>query len=633
MVSFLGLAALGLSALYLVHYYRCFQANLAAAKTSGFPYICLPVYTYNRFWLVTHRLWLPFIDVLPKSWTQKWRPFIVPEFPWAQLYDCFRELNSDCFLLVAPGANTLWVADAEATAQMTSRRNDFPKPTHLYGSVDIFGKNVVSTEGAMWRHHRKITSPPFNEQSNRVVWTESLHQGQCMMASWIDKDQKTTGALKDVAAQAMRLSLHVISRAGFGVRLAWPHEEGDEKPSPGHTLTYKDALSGLLDNIITVMLTPRWLLENSPFELHKVAWESFREWGQYMREMYNAKLQEVRSGEIREGMDLMGALVKGAGITSESLRENGKVGSEKGATPSKKQLITDDEIFGNAFVFILAGHETAANTIHFSTLYLAMNPSSQRHLQQDLDKVLGDKPVSQWDYDEDMPKLFGSMCGAVMNEELRLIAPVVGIPKSTPEGQPQGIQLNGQHYTVPGGSYVTISTAATHRNPKYWPHTSIEDLEEFRPERWLLDETKGANGAFGSDDKAYQEEEGMEFDQTDKRPDTAASLFRPARGAYIPFSDGYRSCLGRRFAQVEILAVLAVMFKSWTVELDVSEWLSDEEFESATEAERRAAWEKARARANWLLRNGMMTIITIQMRKDKVPLRFVRRGEERFKNY
>lgn len=63
----------------------------------------------------------------------------------------------------------LHVADAEAIAQITTRRNDFPKPIGMYSSIDLFGKNVVSTEGAFWRHHRKITSPPFTEKNNHLV--------------------------------------------------------------------------------------------------------------------------------------------------------------------------------------------------------------------------------------------------------------------------------------------------------------------------------------------------------------------------------------------------------------------------------------------------------------------------------
>lgn len=546
----------------------------------------------------------------------------MPEFLWDKQYDAFRELGSDIFIIVAPGHNTLYVADPEAVSQITTRRNDFPKPTWMYNSVDIYGKSVVSTEGAMWRHHRKITSPPFTEKNNHLVWTESLHQAQSMVTGWVGKDGKPTGPIWNVASEAMRLSLHVISKAGFGVRLSWPHEETKSEIPEGHTLTYKDALSLLLENIIVVMLTPTWLLPRSPLKVHKVAHEAFTEWGKYMRELYEAKRSEVKVGESRAGMDLMGALVKGAGITPETMAGGDP---EKGSSPSNKQLLTDEEIFGNAFVFILAGHETAANTIHFSMMYLAMHPKSQRHLQRDLDEILGDRPVEEWDYEVDVPKLFGSMCGAVMNEELRLIPPVVGIPKTSTMNQPQGLQVGGRHLTVPQDCYITLDTAALHRNPKYWPHTSEEDLLDFRPERWLVEEHKDAH-----QEEAYAAEEGLDFDGPDKRPDTAASLFRPVKGGYIPFSDGYRSCLGRRFAQVEILAVLAVIFKHWSIELDVSMFMSDEELLKASPQQMREAWDKADARARNLLRTGMMTIITIQMRKDKVPVRFVKRGEEKF---
>lgn len=628
MISYVSLAVLGLVAAYAALTYRAFMRNLAEAKKSGVPYICMPFYNFNPFWLVTHRLWLPILEKLPSRFTQPWVQYTEPDWMWQKMYKCFKEYDSDMLMIVSPGKNTLYVADPQACSQITTRRNDFPKPIEIYTSVDLFGKNVVSTEGAIWRHHRKITSPPFTEKSNQLVWRESLHQAQMMVEGWMPKGVKDSGPVWDVASQAMRLSLHVISRAGFGVRLTWPHEEGSDQAVPeGHTLTYKDALSLLLENIIVVMLTPHWLLKRSPLKFHQVAWESFVEWGKYMKEMYHDKREEVKKGESREGLDLMGALVKGAGITSESLNA-----TDNGTDPEKGngQLLTDDEILGNAFVFILAGHETAANTIHFSLLFLAMNWGSQERLQKDLDAILGDRPASEWDYDEDVPKLFGSMCGAVMNEELRLIPPVIGIPKSTAPGRPQGLQSQGKQITVPGGAFVNLVTAALHRNPKYWPHTSEEDLLSFRPERWLLEDTI-TSGKTADDGDAYAEEEGLDFDGPDKRADTAPSLFRPEKGSYVPFSEGYRSCLGRRFAQVEILAVLATIFKYYSVELDVQAFMTDEELEVAEAGARQVVWDRARARAVDLLENGMMTIITIQMRKGKVPMRFVKRGEEKFK--
>lgn len=629
MVSYLILAVVGLAFAYVANTVRCFAVNLAAARKSGLPYVCMPVYTFNRFWLSTHLIWLPLCKkILPASWLT-WTDFAIPDWGWTQKHGIYEKLGCDMFIVVSPGKNLLAVADADAVNQITTRRTDFPKPIDLYGSLDVFGKNVVSTEGAIWRHHRKITSPPFTERNNRVVWEESLRQAKSMMAGWMKPDDEVSKPLHDVSDQMMRLSLHVISLAGFGVRLTWPHEdEGPQKPPPGHSLTFKDALTLLLDNLLVVLVFPKWMMKWAPNKTLNETYEAYTEWYKYMREMYNKKLDDVTSGRAGDGMDLMGALVRGAGYSADSPPDTPTTNEKKPGNPNpSKPILTEDEILGNAFVFILAGHETAANTIHFASVFLAMHPSSQRRLQQDLDAILGDRPSSEWDYDDDVLKLFGSMCGAVMNEELRVLPPVVGIPKTTAPGVPQGLSAAGRHYSVPAGCFVSLSTAGLHRNPKYWPHTDLEDLNNFRPERWLLDDE--AQQSASSDPQA--QEQGPDKDGPDTRPDTASTLFRPLKGSYVPFSDGYRSCLGRRFGQVEILAVLATIFKTWSVELDVSTFLREGESEETLGAERkREVWRAADERARELMRTGMGTIVTIQLRGEKVPLRFVRRGGERF---
>jgi len=185
MVSVLFFVGLTIFAFYVFSTYRGLARNLAAAKHSGIPYIIVPVFTFNRFWLITHRLWLPFIRRLPNSWTSPWLPYVVgipklvltdlcrsfldPEWSWLYRHELFAKHGSDTLLLVAPGQNTMFVADPDVITQITNRRNDFPKPTQMYKAVDIFGKNVVSTEGSVWRQHRKITSVPFTEANNRLV--------------------------------------------------------------------------------------------------------------------------------------------------------------------------------------------------------------------------------------------------------------------------------------------------------------------------------------------------------------------------------------------------------------------------------------------------------------------------------
>jgi cytochrome P450 len=332
-----------------------------------------------------------------------------------------------------------------------------------------------------------------------------------------------------------------------------------------------------------------------------------------MDELFEAKKEEISSGHSTEGMDLFGTLIRGSGILDEKTTD-----------------LQKSDILGNAFVVMLAGHETTANVIHFSLLFLAMNWQSQKRLHEDIDKSLGGKPMKDWNYEEDFPKLFGGMPAAVMNETLRLLQPIINIPKSTTPGRPQEFTMGGQQYRIPANTDISLC-AAIHRNPKYWPPppnykstNGLPDVDCFRPERWIVD------------DRPVEAFEDINYDDEGLRgpsgEDTSAQLFKPVKGSYIPFSDGYRSCIGRRFAQVEILAAFAVIFSQYSVELAVDEFASDAEVEKMPVGgkERKEVWQKVADRADHLLMKTMGSIITLQLRGSTIPIRLVKRGRERF---
>jgi cytochrome P450 len=332
-----------------------------------------------------------------------------------------------------------------------------------------------------------------------------------------------------------------------------------------------------------------------------------------MDELYELKKKQVASGNAAGGMDLFEALIRGSGILDEKTTE-----------------LQKSDLLGNAFVLMLAGHETTANTLHFSLIYLAMNWSSQRRLQEDVENCMQGKPTQDWTYEEDFPKLFAGMTAAVMNETLRLLQPVVNIPKSTAPGRPQQITLGGEQHTIPGGTHVWLS-CAIHRNPKYWPgpadspsNEGIQDVDCFRPERWLTSSNNGDDFV----DINYDEEEL----RGPSGEDTSSQLFKPGKGAYIPFSDGFRSCIGRRFAQVELMAVMATIFTQYSVELAVDDFASDDEVERMPKGgkQRRDLYQKACDRAEYYLKEKMASIVTLQLRGVSIPIRLVRKGEERF---
>lgn len=650
MISIYLILVLAFVAYSSVNYVVALRRNIANARTSGIHYIVVPFFFLNRWWILGHRLVLPLLDKLPPKYTQ-WVDFVLLQFTFDYGYEVFKRVGHDTFLTVGSGGSTLYTCEPAVISQITTRRNDFPKPIHIYQSLDIYGKNVVSTEGHIWRQHRKATSPPFTEKNNVLVWKESIRQAQAMLASWVGSDGKGHKTVDRLMDDTMRLSLNVISAAGFGRKMDWPTTETTDRKDEsgyvdlskiknedhdideGHTMSYTYAIHCLLDNLLFQFLVPRWLLKKIPNTTTRKAQESYIEWGNYMKELLYKKKADIESGTAdKDTNDILTQLVKGQLIASDK--------------KSKDEQLTEAEVMGNMFVLILAGHETAANSVHFSVLYCALHPASQRRLQQDLDRDLQGRPPSQWDYERDLPSLFGDMAGAILAEELRLVPPVVGIPKSTNGAGPQKLTVKGKSCIVPGDTYISLATASAHRHPDYWPKgpstlpggrtahpiSNVDnDLEEFRPERWLL--STDANGTIKDADGIPVETlaGGAEKDLgVNESADTSDRLFKPPKGAYVPFSDGYRACLGRRFAQVEVLAVLAVLFQNYSVELAVDKYATDEELDKMSTEEKAEVWQKAAEDARELLLNGMSVQITLQIRKGTVPFRFVKRGEEKF---
>jgi cytochrome P450 len=192
-------------------------------------------------------------------------------------------------------------------------------------------------------------------------------------------------------------------------------------------------------------------------------------------------------------------------------------------------------------------------------------------------------------------------------------------------------------FTVPGNTAFQFVVNSVHRNPKYWPSGPVppgkkNDLDEFRPQRWLLQKSTPppADRNHSSQTVADEKQAGVAMPEEVLSADTSAALFRPFPGAYIPFSAGHRRCIGRRFAQVELLAVLAVLLKSYSLELDVADFADDKAVKAMSAGERKKVWERAAKRMTGILREDMRHHLTMQLKAGRVTVRLVVRGEERF---
>jgi cytochrome P450 len=103
------------------------------------------------------------------------------------------------------------------------------------------------------------------------------------------------------------------------------------------------------------------------------------------------------------------------------------------------------------------------------------------------------------------------MVGAVQREVLRLLPPVVVVPKHTlPKergGSVQTVVVDGKALRVPAGTFMHLDAVGTGRNPRYYPHRpsvltgKSHDLDDFMPNRWLLNSGYHIRVAGGEDSK------------------------------------------------------------------------------------------------------------------------------------
>ena len=263
------------------------------------------------------------------------------------------------------------------------------------------------------------------------------------------------------------------------------------------------------------------------------------------------------------------------------------------------------------FIFMFAGHEANANTLTFAILLLACHPTIQKRLQHDIDVSLDSSGSSNqaWSYEAMYPLLTENMVGAVINEALRLATVLPFLPKAVSKNTPQSISIGGRNHMIPANTLILINTSATHRHPKFWsqpshslPSSSITNpVASFNPQQWLSSR-----------------------DPKSEESNQSNSFLHPHPGTFVPFSDGTRGCLGRKFALIELYALIARIFSEYSVELVVEGLVP-----GANKVTKKKEWEKVRANAEYQLSDGVKFEMSLRL-TGQVPVTFVKRGKERF---
>jgi cytochrome P450 len=177
--------------------------------------------------------------------------------------------------------------------------------------------------------------------------------------------------------------------------------------------------------------------------------------------------------------------------------------------------MTPQQLRDEAMTLFLAGHETTALSLSWTWYLLSENPVAEKRLHEELRDVLGNKPPDVSDLVR-LPYLL-----AVVNEALRLYPPAYILARTSIAP----CTIGG--YDFPTDSTIIMSQWIMQRDARYF-----KDPEAFRPERWL---------------------DGLE----DRLP----------KGAYFPFGDGPRRCIGQNFALMETALATASVAQKFSFQL------------------------------------------------------------------
>ena len=182
------------------------------------------------------------------------------------------------------------------------------------------------------------------------------------------------------------------------------------------------------------------------------------------------------------------------------------------------QRFEDSDVVDHMIFAMMAAHDTTTSALTSMTYELARNPAWQDRVRTEA-FALGKAAIEFDELDQ------ARDLGLVMKETLRRYPPLPVIPRVAEA------EFEFEGYRVPAGSMVVVAPIHTHHMPEWFPAPRLFDPERFAPER--------------AEDQRHTH-------------------------AWIPFGGGPHHCIGLRFAETQVKAIMHQLVRRyrWSVPPD-----------------------------------------------------------------
>jgi cytochrome P450 len=292
------------------------------------------------------------------------------------------------------------------------------------------GRGLLTSEGEVWRRHRRIMAPAFDHRSIVGYAPIMTEVAQGLLAKW---DALSDAAEVDAAAAMMHATLHIISRAMFS-----SDSDGIVDVVKSGVERYQTTVR---PRLLDLLQFPQWLTRLlSPRRTTGI----FDEFNKSVDRLLTARGREPDA----EPKDLLARLIAardsetGGGMTAKEVRD---------------QVVT----------IFMAGHETTAQALAWTWYLLSQHPAAEAKLHDELTSVLEGRTPRH----EDLANL--PYTRMVIEESMRLYPPAHTLAR-----QPI-VTDEVLGHRIPAGAAVLIVPWLLHRKPSLW-----ENPDRFEPERF-----------------------------------------------------------------------------------------------------------------------------------------------------
>lgn len=435
--------------------------------------------------------------LLPTTW---WNPGV--DFLWLWRSDLYKRFQSENISGVPfmQGSPVICTSNLDVVRQVTGggHKTSFHKPSNAIQWSLLWGMNLIAAEGEMWRKHRHIVGPPFNNRLYKMVWYETLNTYHEMIS---EEGWTTTNSVDVHIIQKLtfKLALLILARCGFGLPFNW----SAPPTGPNGSMTIQEAIRIVADTTPLAIFLPKWLL-SLPFRKFRKMHEARDQLMRFMQAAVRDRRVEVQGQEAINDGDILTMLIK----ANES--------------ESGKYRLDDQELIGNVYIMLFAGHETTAYTLATTIAFLSLYEHIQDEVVEQIHSVVG---YGQDPVFEDYAKLDKVL--AVFYEALRMFPAAFVLIREAQEDtvlqipNPPGVEGNTS-IPILKGVQILIDMIGIQYNPRYF-----DEPEKYKPSRWY---------GISNDSEAFS-----------------------------AFSIGPRACVGRKFATTEAVAFLTILLRDWKI--------------------------------------------------------------------